>query len=162
VITTSVFSVVLTSKLDVGTNGRNERERVSGQATREVTAALRNFVSGCCDPGAGNCRTSGAYGCGPIHGPNTNNSNMWSFNDYVLSSGVASDSMGNVYAFTSGQHVLTNVLPAWFSGPPYNAQLSYTVTNSLTGSFTGETTPPSYPAAAYMPQVSVNVTWTEP
>jgi type II secretory pathway pseudopilin PulG len=181
VIVTSVFSVVLTSKSMNGQHGRNDRHQVAGQAVKEVSSVLRNFVTGCCDPSTGVCKTTNIpYACygksGPISGPNsTNASYTWSLDGYTMNSGATieddwsaavpyacpSSSGGgtrDTYALYTGTHCLYNILPAWFTSAPYNATISYTIDNSESVAFTAAT----FPSAGYMPKANVVVNWTEP
>jgi type II secretory pathway pseudopilin PulG len=169
VIVTSGFSVALTSKALNGQNGKNDRHMAAGAAMKEVSAVLRNFVTGCCDVSSGNCvTTAGAqWSCTsagssvPILGPNQANASApWSLNGYVMSGGPVTDSCGNCYALYSNggtPHQITGLLPSWFSGSPYNATVTYTVTPVAGPAWTSATFP-----AAVMPQVNVIVNWQEP
>jgi type II secretory pathway pseudopilin PulG len=172
VIVTSVFSVVLTSKADNGQNGRNDRHQIAGQAIKDVSSALRNFVTGCCDVSTGTCVTGAglAWSCDNVPGPNKNNGTLtWSFDQYLLATGPTTDSFGaptggtsNTYALKAGTHYLSGLLPAWFTSAPFNAQVSYTVSAGAATSW--QATAPiatSFPTPT-IPQVNVNVTWTEP
>jgi hypothetical protein len=164
VIVTSVMSVALTSKSLNGQNGRNDRHQVAGQAMKEISSALRNFVTGCCDVATGTCITTAgaAYTCGSIPGPNSANAtNTWSFNNYKLSAGNATDSLGNVYALQEGVHSITGIMPSWFENAPYNATVVYTVSAGVAAP---SMAPATFPSAAgqTMPRVQVVVNWTEP
>jgi len=164
VIVTSVFSVALTSKTMNGTHGRNEREQIAGQAVKEVSSALHNFVTGCCDMITGVCNEGAGVGnCGGITGPNKNVAlpNDWSMNNYWLSNGPVTDSQGNVYALLGSaagvQHCLTGVMPPWFEAAPYNAQLCYTVYKGP-----GYAVAAAFPVNQNFPQVTFNVNWSDP
>ncbi|NNN05871.1 MAG: hypothetical protein HKL90_08225 [Elusimicrobia bacterium] len=165
IIATAVMSVALTAKMNGGQNGKNDRHEIAGQAVKNVSAALRSFVSGCCDVSA-DCKAfspATPYTCWPLHGPNTAGADGgWTFNGYAMASGVVGDpSYAGRYALLSGTHMLTNVLPAWFTAAPYNAQLSYKVDASA-GVGVIYSLPATYPSTPVMPQVNISVTWTEP
>lgn len=166
IMVTSVFSVAITAKQS---GGKSDRHLIATQTSRLVTSTLRNFVTGCaCDFSTGACATTGVGACtisGPMPGacslggsvPTCTSS--WSFNNG--GTGVA-DALGNVYALkltpgcatTGGApcHVISGLLPAWFSAAPYSATVSYNVSN-----------PNGYaPGGRPVPKVSVYVNWTEP
>jgi len=159
IIVTSVFTVTLSTKADTG---KEDRHVVATQSAKEITAALRNFVTACCSVTTGGCAlTAGvANTCyfdiagKAVPGPNLNggfSAASWSFNNYQLYSGApAIVDTDTTYALHQGQHNLTNVLPAWFVAAPFNATFSYTVTPVAAGS------QPS------VPSVNVVVNWTEP
>lgn len=155
------MSVALTAKTNGGQNGKNDRREIAGQAVKNISAALRNFVTACCDVST-DCQpyASGtAYTCWPIHGPNVAGADGgWTFDGYPLATGPVTDSQTG-YALRNGTHNLTNVLPAWFTAAPYNAQISYTVNTALGVPYS---LPAAYPSTKIIPQVNVNVTWTEP
>ncbi len=166
IIATAVMSVALTAKMNGGQNGKTDRHEIAGEAVKNISSALRNFASGCCDVQKG-CNPNG-YGAGnlwtcyPISGPNVNDPSYhgWTFNNYPLATGPVGDSgFAGRYALLNGTHILTNVLPSWFTAAPYNAQVSYTV-NAAAG--VPYTLPAAFPATPVMPPVYVSVTWTEP
>lgn len=165
IIATAVMSVALTAKMNGGQNGKNDRREIAGQAVKNVSAALRNFVSGCCDVYSGCVIGSGLpYSCLPIRGPNLLGAyGGWTFDGYPLAAGPVGDpGFAGRYALLASAtpHNLTNVLPSWFTSAPYNAQLSYTVNPGGVG----YTLPAAatYPTNKFMPQVSIQVNWTEP
>ncbi len=164
IIATAVMSVSLTSKMNGGQSGKSDRRLLAGHAMKDVSSALRNFVTACCDinrdcilwtPGV----PAPAYSCYPLTGPNRGGADGgWTFNGYQLPSGTVSDpAFAGKYALLSGTHRLAHVLPAWFEAAPYNGYVQYTVTPG-----------PSYPSGApypttnQVPQVVVTANWTEP
>lgn len=159
------MSVALTSKMNGGQNGKNDRREIAGEAVKNISSALRNFVTACCDVSA-DCKayTSGtAYTCWPIHGPNSAGSDGgWTFDGYPLATGPVGDpSFAGRYALLASPtpHTLTNVLPAWFTAAPYYAKVSYTVSTAAGVPYS---LPAVYPSTQIIPQVNVSVTWNEP
>jgi len=147
IMVTAMFSVALTTKQGTG---KSDRHLIAAQAARQVTSQLRGFVTGCaCDPVSGVC-SAAANDCTMMPGPNTSRVGVATW--YFQSPGgiPISDSMGDVWALASGVHTISGLLPAWFEGAPYNARVIYTVTVLSTV------------AGRPVPQVDVNVQWTEP
>lgn len=127
----SVFSVALTSKTG---GGKQERKLVAAEATRQLSARLKNFVK---DP-TGN--TSGILGPG-------SGADRWSLDDSPVNDcgpSCGAPSCTNCYALAPGVHELQGFLPVWFTNAPYNARISYDVIS----------------ASPYNVQISVN--WTDP
>lgn len=144
IMVTAVFSVALTSKQG---NVKTEHKMIASQATRRLSAALRNFVTGCdCDTATGICDMTSCTFLGPTPRPDRFS---WCLNDPT--NGIFDD-RGDVWALTDGLHRVTGVgmLPAWFQAAPYNARIEYTVDNSALV----EGRPVS--------QVNITVVWTEP
>lgn len=140
VMVSSVFSVVLSTKQS---GGKSDRKLAASQASKEMTTMLKGFVS---DPTA--------RGLGePIDGPNTNNGvNEWALDDATQSPPItcAHGTLGpNHYALAAGTHTVTGVLPSWFAGPPYLGTMRYFVNVAVVN-------------GQDVPQVAVQVDWTEP
>lgn len=146
VMVTAVFSVALTSKQG---GGKSDRKLVASQASKRVTAALRNYVTGCsCDATTGFCGAD--CGFAGFEGPTPRvGVASWYFND---PGNAVNDSRGDVWALASGVHNITGtgVLPQWFLNAPYNGYVSYSVNNSQVVD------------GRPVPQVTLNVIWTEP
>jgi type II secretory pathway pseudopilin PulG len=144
IMVTSVFSVALTSKQG---GGKSDRKLVAAQAAKTVTSQLRNFVTGCdCDADTGVCVAASCTVQGPTPRAGVGS---WYFNDPANN---VFDDRGDVWALTSGRHVITGtgVLPAWFLAAPYSGSVQYTVDNSVVVN------------GRPMPRVSLDVVWTEP
>ena len=144
IMVTSVFSVALTSKQG---GGKMDRRLIASQAGKQVSGSLRNFVTGCsCNATTGACS---AVSC-TIQGPTPRGGvASWYLNDPANN---VNDSRGDVWALAAGLHTITGtgVLPAWFLAAPYNANVQYTVDNSVVVN------------GRPVPQVTLNVVWTEP
>lgn len=153
IIVTSVFSVSLTSKMS---DGKNDRRLAAGQAARQVSSRLKNFVTGCdCNVTTGACN---AASCS-IQGPTPRAGVLsWSFNNPpdIIDCWPATPPYGacgngsDVYALTLGAHDIRGLLPADFAASPFNARVIYTVTTA--GTLEGRP----------IPRVSIDVQWTEP
>lgn len=144
IMVTAMFSVALTQKAG---SGKSDRRILANQGAAQITAMLKGFVTGCgCDPSTGVCSNTNGD-CTMLTGPNTANAGVAT---WYMNGGGITDSMGNVYALTYGAHTLTGVLPAAFEAAPYNARVVYTVSNTQTVN------------GRPVPQVVVNVNWTEP
>jgi type II secretory pathway pseudopilin PulG len=146
VMVTAVFSVALTSKQG---GGKADRKLVASQTSKRMTAALRNFVTGCaCDATSGvcgaDCGLAGFLGPTPRAGVAS-----WYMND--PSNGIVDD-RGDVWALAGGVHNVTGtgVLPAWFLAGPYSAYITYNVDNSAVMN------------GRPVPRVTLDVMWTEP
>ncbi len=145
IMVTAMFSVALTQKAG---SGKSDRKMLANQGMSQVSAMLKGYVTGCgCDPNTGVC--NGGGDCDTLLGPNKANGGVatWYLNG---SGGNISDSMGNVYALTYGVHTLTGVLPGWLEAAPYNARVSYTVSQAQLVN------------GRPVPQVVMSVNWTEP
>lgn len=147
VMVTAMFGVALSTKR---ATGKSDRHLIAAQATRQITSQLKAYVTGCgCSTATNGTCSNLNNDCTLMTGPNTCRSGAATW--YIgcpSSTPPIVDSRGDVYALSAGLHVVTGLLPAWFEAAPYNASVQYTVT--ILG-----TTPP-------VPQVDVNVTWTEP
>lgn len=138
VMVSSVMSVALTAKRG---EARNERKLVANQASRQLTASLKNYVT------ADSATTT-------ISGPGTG-TNKWGMTSAAGSGQVKDDCGSGVscaanscYALQAGSHTLCGFLPSWFEAAPYSAKIIYFV---------------SYPGGASSPpQVNLTVDWTEP
>lgn len=145
IMVTSMFSVAITQK---ASTGKSDRRILANQGAAQISAMLTGYVTGCgCNPATGACSTVN-NDCTQLLGPNKSAAGAATW--FLNGDAGITDSRGNVYALTFGNHTLTNVLPAWFEGAPYNARVSYTVTNlqNVNG--------------RPVPQVAVTVNWTEP
>ena len=128
---TSVFSVALTGK---SSGAINDRKLLGAAGVRQVSAKLRNYVTG------DNIDAPGFNLPGPGNGADS-----WS----MTSDGVV-DSCGNCYALSSGLHTLTGVLPSWFEAAPYGARVSYTVDNTVLA------------GGRPVPSVVITAVWVDP
>lgn len=120
-VATSVFGVALSTSQNSGRIGRKTAASLVG---RKIMEQLKNYVT---------ADTIGTTGPGAAP-------NGWGFpgDDCAC------------YAFSTGTHNLDATL--WLpelAGPPYNAKLSYTVTNAATGN-------------GNQPTVSLNIGWNAP
>jgi type II secretory pathway pseudopilin PulG len=148
IMVTAMFSVALTTKQGTG---KSDRHLIASQAARQITSQLKGFVTGCgCNAISGVCSVAG-NDCTMVLGPNTSRNGVatWYFNSPTAVPPIT-DSMGDVYALTVGVHTISGLLPVWFEGAPYSARVIYTVTQLTTV------------AGRPVPQVDVNVNWTEP
>ncbi|MDX6770257.1 MAG: type II secretion system protein [Elusimicrobiota bacterium] len=144
IMVTSVFSVALTSKQG---GGKSDRRLVAAQAAKRMTSQLRNFVTGCdCNATTGVCSAASCTIQGPT--PRAGVAS-WYLNDPT---NAVNDSRGDVWALASGVHTITGtgVLPAWFLAAPFNGSVQYTVDNSVVVN------------GRPVPQVTLDVVWTEP
>lgn len=151
VMVTAVLASSLTAKTS---SGLADRKMVAAETIREVSSQLHGYVTGCnCVPNTGVCQNGGGAGdCNPVTGPwgpNTARAGVatWYFN--APGAGIV-DSQGDVWALKNGLHTITGILPNWFSGAPYNAVLTYNVTQR--SAYGGRS----------VQQADVNVTWTDP
>ena len=127
----SVFSVALTSKTG---GGKQERKLIAAEASRQLSARLKNFVS------------ADVTGTSGIQGPGSG-TNRWSMDDGAVNDcgpSCGAPTCTNCYALGAGVHTLQGFLPAWFTNAPYNATISYNVLS----------------VNPYNVQISVN--WTDP
>ena len=125
IIVASVMSVALSSK---SSSVKSDRKIIANEASRALTAMLKGYVTA-------------DYNQSAVRGPGTG-AGGWK---------LPGDS--SPYALDCGAHNnITGILPAWFAGAPYNATISYNVSNSG-----GPTCVPGSP-----PKVDVTVTWSEP
>lgn len=129
IMVTSVFSVALTVKTG---GSKGERKMKAAAGARQVAAMLKNFVTG--DPAST-----------VIPGPGLG-ANKWSMDG----GGVDDTSCVNCYALAPGSHTLTGILPGAFEAAPFNARVTYfvTETNTVNG--------------RPVPSVSITATWTDP
>lgn len=127
IMVTSVFSVSLTAKQGGGKGGR---KLLASQGAKQIANQLRNFVTGDTSVSLANPPGSafGGWGLTGVGG----------ITDNCPGGGTS------CWALQNGTHTLTGVLPAAFEAAPFNARVSYYVTN---------TNPPS---------VTITTTWTEP
>jgi len=131
VMVSSIFSIALSVRRG---GAKSERRLVAAEATRQLTATLKTYVTG--DPAT-------TLLPGPGSGPNP-----WSLDSPT----VNDTSCAGCYALSPGSHVLTGFLPPWFEGPPYNAMITYYVAY-----------PQAYQVAkGTVPWVNVSVDWSEP
>jgi prepilin-type N-terminal cleavage/methylation domain-containing protein len=139
IMVSSVFSLALSARQS---GGKSDRRMEASQAAKQMTGLLRNYVTG--DPATT-----------LIDGPNAKNpANRWSLSDSTVSPPIVETCTAGAcvpagYALAPGSHTVTGVLPGWFAGPPYNAELKY---------YVGTETIDGLPA----PQINVWVDWTEP
>jgi hypothetical protein len=141
VMVSSVFSVVLSTKQ---TGGKSDRKLLAAQSSKELTAMLKGFVS---DPTARGFSE-------PIDGPNANHpSNKWALDDSTqsppITCGLNFAAPSVHYALAAGTHTVTGILPAWFEAAPYLATMKYYVNISMV-------------SGQELPEVAVDVNWTEP
>ena len=136
IVASSIFSMALSTKKS-GTRGL--RKLLAGQAARQVSETLKNYVSG----------DIATYASPIIAGPSQGAADAW-----TMTKGAVRDDCGTgsppqtCYALAVGSHTLDNYLPAWFEGPPFNARVKYFVADMD-------------PSATFVPRVSVTVDWTE-
>lgn len=144
IITSSVFSVALTTKRN---SGRGLRKLIADQAARQLSEQLKNYVTG-----------SSVNIMAGLSGPGAG-TNKWSMDG--AATGVAdngstesciSDNCADCYALLAGSHTICGTyLPAWFVAAPYNAKIIY---------FVGAA--PESPGGLTVPSVNITVDWTEP
>lgn len=136
IMVTSVFSVALTVKTG---GSKGERKLKAAAGARQISALLKNFVTG--DP------LSVAAG---FQGPGVG-ANKWSMTGGgVVDACACPACVANCYALAQGSHTLTGVLPASFEGGVYNARVIYFV--DATTLVNGRP----------VPAVSITTTWTDP
>lgn len=139
IMVTSVFSVALTVKTG---GSKSERKLKAAAGARQVSALLKNFVTG--EPGT----SSTLNGAGTIAGPNLGSANNWS----MTGNGITDSCPGggsNCYALANGTHTLSGVLGT-FENAPYNAKVMYYVdANTLVN-------------GRPVPAVSITTTWNDP
>ena len=163
VMVTAVFSVSLTTKRS---GGKNDRSLIAAQAARQVSARLKNFVTGCdCNITTGICTAASCtlQGPTPVAGVAS-----WYFNyplggifdcfygadpgaAYFAGCGAGTPTYALRVGVTGkGYHVISGLLPAAFEAAPFNARVVYSVTT------------PQLIGPRPVPQVTVDVRWTEP
>lgn len=163
IIASSVFSIALTGKRD---SGRGLRKIAAGQAARQMSAQLKNFVT------ADNAQvTIGGPTGGPAAGAASWQwSNTTTFQDdcgtCATPSNVPSGSVcpagtcsfpSSCYALSAGSHTIKGFLPGWLTIAPYCATITYFVVNKSAGAIPCGT----LGSGNCEPLVNVNVQWNE-
>ena len=126
IMVASMMSLVLSSKRG---SVKSDHRMIANEACRQLAAMLKGYVT------ADSAQST-------IAGPASTTAGAASWK-------LPGDS--SAYALTCGAHVVNNatsgILPLWFAAAPYNAAISYTVSNC---------------GAGLPPRVDVTVNWTEP
>lgn len=155
IMVTSIFTMAVTAKVS---SAKSDHHLLAAQAMRELTAMLRQYVTGCgCDVATGSCTSAVVNDCTLITGPNASNAgvNSWFLNSPgnvppIVDAAAVGGAGRDIWALTAGQHYITGLLPAWFEAVPYSAVIVYTVT--VTDTIDGRP----------VPSVVMHVDWTEP
>ena len=161
IMLTAVMGVAVTSKQGSITS---EHRTLFNQGIAQLTSEVKEYVTACgCDKGTGNCVPAlNPTACTQILGPNTNAAGAatWYLNGAAGASGVLNDSMGNVWALTCGDHVITGVVPLFEAPSPYNGTIDYKVGwPGCAANCVGCT---GVPAATDVPTITFTANWTEP
>lgn len=152
IMVSSVMSVALTAKVS---SGKADRKTLCSQEARRLSGDLKGFVTSYYDYNTNAFLPVAQMGAiaGPAL-PGSPGAASWQWASMPGPNGVnVVDSCNGsppCYALSLGVHQLTNYLPGWMEGAPYNARAQYTVSG---GVGTGQ---------LYAPSVDVSVTWDDP
>lgn len=145
ILVTSVFSVALTVKTG---GGKGESKLKAAAGARMVAVLLKNYVT---------AETGAASTFAPnIPGPCAGAANNWSItcNGIIDACPCGGSACYALDAACGGQHTLTGVMAdpggTGFEGAPWNARVSYVVTNTDTVN------------GRPVPSVVITATWTDP
>ena len=136
---TAVMSVAITTR---GSGKKNVNKLTAEAGDRRLADELKNYVTGDTNP-----LTS------DIPGPGPGTINKWSItgpNPLLDVQDSMSCAPPPCYALANGTHDLINFFPATFEAPPFNARISYVVTQM--GTLGGRP----------VPQVVITASWTQP
>lgn len=114
-IASSVFTIAMSARRS---SNKGLRKLAADQAARQLSDQLKNYVTG------DRTATLANSGIAPPN-PNGTGAQGWS----LVTTNTADSLCGGTpcYALQEGTHVVTGILPTWFTSPPYSATLRYYV-----------------------------------